>query len=100
MSREQTLREFVLDSTANGYESFLCIQEQIEMWVKEDKIEEFTKDEIAAELGNLIRSELIRAYELSPQKPHSKVAEFGPERLDELWYLVTAEGMKLVKARE
>jgi hypothetical protein len=99
MYREATLREWVLESVANDYESFALIEEQVKGWATEAKVE-ITADEIAAHLRNLIRDGLVRAYVLSPREPHSVAAEFSPERLDELWYLVTAEGMKIVKARE
>jgi|HubBroStandDraft_6_1064221.scaffolds.fasta_scaffold1996190_2 hypothetical protein len=100
MSQEQTLRELVLCSTANDFESLFYIQEQIENWVKEQRIAEYTREEIVAELEKLIRSGHIRAYELPPQEPHSTVVEYNHDRLGELWYLVSAEGMKDVKTLE
>jgi hypothetical protein len=100
MSRHETLRDLVLGSTANDYESFSYIQEQIGRWVKQQGIAEFTVDEVAGELEKLIRSGHIQAYELSPKKPHSKVVEFSKDSLEELWYLVTPDGLKEVKAQE
>ena len=98
MSREETLREMVLSSVADDYESFELIEEQVDKWATEAQIE-VTADEMALHLADLIRSGLVRAFVLSPQQPHSVVAEFSPERLDELWYLVTPEGVKKVKAQ-
>ena len=95
MSREETLREMVLSSVANDYESFELIEEQVTRWTGEAKIN-FTADELAKHLQDLIREGLARAYVLSPQQPHSTVAEFSLERLDELWYLATPEGLKVV----
>jgi len=99
MSREETLRQMVLSSVANDYESFELIEEQITRWAGEAKID-FTTDELAKHLGDLIRDGLVSAYVLSPQPPHSTVAEFSSERLDELWYLATPEGLKVVKTQE
>jgi hypothetical protein len=100
MSRDETLREMVLGSTADDYESFFYIQEQIGRWVKQRQIVELTQDEIALKLETLICSGHIRAYELSPKDPHSKVVDFIRDRLDEFWYLVTAEGLKEVEPQE
>ena len=99
MSREQILREMVLSSVADDYESFELIEEQLARLAGEAKIN-FTADQLAAHLGDLIRDGLVRAYVLSPQPPHVRVAEFSPERLDELWYLATPDGLKVVKAQE
>ncbi|HEY2822157.1 MAG TPA: hypothetical protein VGJ06_14025 [Candidatus Acidoferrum sp.] len=99
MNREETLREMVLKSVANDWESFALIEEQIQKWANEAEIE-VTADEMARHLTDLIRDGLVKAYVLSPQAPHSVVAEFSPVRLDELWYLVTPEGLTVVKALE
>jgi hypothetical protein len=99
MSREQTLREMVLSSVADDYESFELIEEQVARWAGDAKMD-FTANELAEHLGDLIRDGLIRAYVLSPRPPHSAVAEFSPKRLAELWYLATPEGTKVVKVQE
>jgi hypothetical protein len=99
MNREKTLRQWVLESVANDYESFELIEEQLEKWADEAQLE-VTEDEMILHLANLIRDGLVRAYVLSPQQPHSAVADFSPERLDELWYLATREGLKIVKDLE
>jgi hypothetical protein len=98
VNSEETLREMVLSSVADDWESFALIKEQVEKWAKEAQIE-VTADEMNLHLVDLIRDGLVRAYVLSPQPPHSEVAEFSLERLDELWYRVTAEGVKVVKAQ-
>jgi hypothetical protein len=99
MNREKTLRQWVLESVANDYESFELIEEELKKWAKEAVLE-VSADEITVHLANLIRDGLVRAYVLSPQPPHSVVAEFSSDRRDELWYWVTPEGLKLVREQE
>jgi|ERR1700674_1162575 len=96
-NREQMLSEFILEAMANDYESFACILDQVTKWAGEKQLH-VTRDDIAVNLGNLIRSGYAKAYILSASPPHSQVAEFSHEHIDDLWYHPTPAGKKLVEA--
>jgi hypothetical protein len=95
MRRDELLLEFVLNSIANGYENFGGVKEQINKWASEEQIE-ITADEIAMSLEDLIRKGLARAHILSAQRPHSEIAKFSRERINEYYYDLSPTGRRLM----
>jgi hypothetical protein len=92
---EQALYENVLNEEADDYESFEYLLEHSQNWANE-RGESVTRDEVAAALVRAIREGDAKAYLLSPHPPHSQVAEFSLDRIDDLWFYVTPKGKQFV----
>jgi len=95
----QALHDLVLEAMANGYESFECVLEQVLPWASQRGIKAARSD-VAKGLEWAIREGYAKAYLLSAQPPHSQPVAFSRERLDDLWYYVTPNGMQRVEQLE
>lgn len=62
--------------------------------LKEDGLRVFGRQELLSELADLIRTGYARAYILSAQTPHTLVADYSEGRADDLWFLLTASGLR------
>ena len=92
---ERVLQEFVLESLANDYESFVCVVEQV-MKGEAEKELVVSRGEVARALEQTIREGYAQAYLLSAQAPYSLAVEFSSDRIDDLWFYVTPKGKQLV----
>lgn len=95
-SRGFALRVHVMSSMADDYEDFEMISETAAKWAEEDGLQ-FDREEILSELAELIRRGDAQAYILSPRPPHTLVADFSMARADELWFMLTAQGIRALK---
>jgi len=63
-------------------------------WAEEDGLRVFGRQELLSELADLIRTGYAQAYILSAQPPHTRVADYSEGRADDLWFLLTAAGIR------
>ena len=83
---------------ADDYESFELIFEMVND-PERDGIQGVlsTPNEVTSALAELIRDGDAQAYVLSSQEPHATKVEFSQERLHELWYYLTKQGIAIVE---
>jgi hypothetical protein len=99
-TRAYVLRNYVMSAIANDYESFQIVTDTVAEWAKKDGVKVFHRQELLAEIGALVRDGYALAYILSPQPPHTSIAEYRESRADELWFWLTVAGIRALKQLE
>jgi hypothetical protein len=93
-SREHALRIYVMGAISDDYEDFETVASTAAGWAEEDGLRVFGRQELLSELADLIRTGYAQAYILSAQPPHTRVADYSEGRADDLWFLLTAAGIR------
>jgi hypothetical protein len=95
MSDSMRLLTDLANAVANDYESFDTIVDEVMKWARAEG-RSFRREDILEALRALIRDGYVRAYEMTPEP---RVADFTPERLNELWFYATPIGKKLANGQ-
>lgn len=93
------LRNLVLNGTANLYESFDTLFEQVAKWADEDSVT-ITQEQVVEGLQQAITEGYVQAYVLASQAPHSTPVSFSRDRVRDLYFYVTPKGKHLVTQQE
>jgi hypothetical protein len=95
---KQTIKDSVRRAMADDYESFELILKGVNNpeWVGVEGVHP-TPDEVTSALVELINDGDAQGYVLSPNEPHVTKAAYSEERLYELWYYLTKQGIAIVK---
>ena len=94
MTKQSQLREWVLSSISDDYETLETVLDHAQKFHGTT----VSLDQASRALAELIRDGLAQAYELSSQPPHVKSADFDPDSVEELWFYATEEGKRLVRS--
>lgn len=98
-SNDNYCRDLVIHGTANLYESFDSLFEQVEQWAREDNLT-MTRDQVVEGLRQAVSEGYVQPYILSSHPPHSTPVPSFADRLGDLYFYVTAKGKQLVLQQE
>jgi cytosine/adenosine deaminase-related metal-dependent hydrolase len=87
----QHLKTIVMSAIADDYEDFEAIYGYVRNQAAESDIEA-TRELTMQLLGELIRDGFAQAYVLSATPPHTQAVRYSPERINELWFYLSAKG--------
>jgi hypothetical protein len=97
VNQSSFIKDCVITIISDDYENFQIILEQAKRLGALRKID-VRESEVAEALQQAIAEGYAEAYELSPKPPHSTKVEYKPDRLEELWFYVTARGKGAAKS--
>ena len=98
--KADTTEEFLTDCTMNAVADDYESLEHVVVWVRklaEQRGLRPSRRQILRILGDLIRAGYAQAFQLSADKPHSRLAKFSIDNADRLWYHLTPKGLRVVK---
>ena len=79
------LQSYVLDATANDYESVSSIGPDLKKWAAEDKVS-FSTEDLTAAVEELVRRGKLKAYRYSKANNRYESVEFSREEIANLWF--------------
>ena len=83
------IRDHVSRSISDDYESVELIRDSVQGLAGL----EATTEHVCQALSDLVEGGLAQAYELSPEHPQATAVNIDPDRIEELWFYATPQGI-------
>lgn len=99
-TRGYALREYVMSAMADDYESLETIVESVNWMASENDLPGFAMRDVQPTVAELVREGYASAYILSPTPPHSTIVDYSDNRADELWFMLTAAGIRAMNEQD
>jgi hypothetical protein len=87
--------KLVMAAMADDYENLETIIPEVARGAGDQVVP--SRDEIIQAIKDLISAGYAQSFELSPLPPHATAIAFNPERVDDLYYYLTAPGKKILQ---
>lgn len=84
-SKRPALEGYVLEATANDFESLASMTPDIRNWASSEKLE-ISHDEILAAIEGLVQAGKLKVYRFSKTTNRYEVASFSKKDIGDLWF--------------
>ena len=89
-----------MSAMADDYESLKTILESVNWMARENDLPHFAMRDVQPKVAELVREGYANAYILSSTPPHSTIVDYSVNRADELWFMLTAAGIRAMNEEE